>query len=203
MTFCQTCTIVRLHMKKSLLRWMAAVGTALVLSVMTVFPASAEEKGIGPGYEDVIEETDGRPSDPMEMALLKKAAEASSSETKAADADGLPASETEKQPEAPEKTATAGASYGTFKISGYCNCSRCSGGNNYTYSGTVPKANHTLSADLDKFPLGTKLYIDGVVYIVEDMGGGVLGDRLDIFFDTHEEALDYGVKEVEVFAVIE
>lgn len=102
--------------------------------------------------------------------------------------------------EAPE-TGKQGASLGMFTTTGYCNCSRCSGGFNLTYSGTVPKANHTLSADLDLFPIGTKLMINGIVYTVEDMGGSVDGHKVDIYYDTHEEAVAHGTKQEEVFMV--
>ena len=78
---------------------------------------------------------------------------------------------------------------GTFTVTGYCNCEKCSGGHGYTYSGTVPQANHTLSADLTLLPLGTKVMIDDIVYTVEDKGGGVDGKKVDIYFATHEEAL--------------
>lgn len=90
---------------------------------------------------------------------------------------------------------------GEFSASGYCNCSRCSGGHNLTYSGTVPKAGHTIAADTSVFPIGTKIMIDGVVYTVEDIGGGVNGNRLDIFFASHQEAVDYGLKRVKVYSV--
>ena len=36
--------------------------------------------------------------------------------------------------------------------------------------------------------------IDGKVYTAEDIGGGVKGDHVDIFVDTHEETLAGGVK---------
>ena len=62
---------------------------------------------------------------------------------------------------------------------------------------------HTISADLDQFPLGTKLLIDGIVYTVEDKGSGVAENHLDIYFDTHKEALDYGLQKVEVFEAVE
>lgn len=45
--------------------------------------------------------------------------------------------------------------------------------------------------------------IDGVVYTVEDMGHGVDGNWLDIYFDTHEEALNYGLKTVDVYRAAE
>lgn len=106
------------------------------------------------------------------------------------------ASESENEPELPE-----GESAGLFTITGYCGCSRCSGGHLLTYSGTVPTANHTISADLDVFPLGTKLRIGDVVYTVEDKGSSVRDNLLDIYYDTHEAALANGTYSAEVFVV--
>ena len=56
---------------------------------------------------------------------------------------------------------------------------------------------------LDQFPLGTKLLIDGIIYTVEDKGSGVVENHLDIYFDTHKEALDYGLQKAEVFEAVE
>ncbi len=89
---------------------------------------------------------------------------------------------------------------GEFTASGYCNCQKCSGGYSKTYSGTIPKANHTIAADLDYYPIGTKLMIDGIVYTVEDRGSGVNDNRLDIYFATHAEALAFGLQKVDVYA---
>lgn len=97
----------------------------------------------------------------------------------------------------------AGEYIGSFQASAYCTCDTCSGGSKLTYSGTVPKPEHTIAADLNVFPLGTRLWIDGVVYTVEDVGSGVTDNRLDIYFATHEEALDFGLKTVEVYSVKE
>lgn len=94
-----------------------------------------------------------------------------------------------------------GESLGMFSTTAYCNCSECSSGHSLTYSGTVPKAKHTISADLDVFPLGTKLIIGNTVYTVEDIGSSVDGRTLDIFFNSHSEALEYGRQSVEVFDV--
>ena len=76
-----------------------------------------------------------------------------------------------------DEDTTSGMSLGAFTITGYCNCDSCSGGHNLTYSGTVPKANHTISADLNLFPIGTQLLINGTVYTVEDMGSSVNGKK--------------------------
>ena len=100
------------------------------------------------------------------------------------------------------QTGTRGSYLGEFDTTAYCNCqSCCSGGFALTYSGTVPKANHTISADITRFPIGTRLMIGDTIYTVEDIGSGVYANRLDIYFDTHQEALDYGRKTVDVYAV--
>jgi 3D (Asp-Asp-Asp) domain-containing protein len=92
-------------------------------------------------------------------------------------------------------------SLGIFKITGYCSCDECSGGKNLTYSGTVPVPNHTISADLAVYPLGTKLRIGDVIYTVEDKGSAVNSQLLDIYYATHEEALAKGTYKAEVFLV--
>lgn len=104
----------------------------------------------------------------------------------------------EDKKEAPKPKET---SLGQFTITGYCGCDHCSGTHNLTYSGVVPTANHTISADLNLFPLGTKLKIDGITYTVEDKGSAVKGKTLDIYYDTHEEALARGRYTTEVFLV--
>lgn len=108
-------------------------------------------------------------------------------------------------PEAAAETVSSkkGASLGIFTTTGYCSCDICSKGNKLTYSGTVPQANHTISADLNVYPIGTKLMINDIIYTVEDMGSSVNGNKIDIYYATHEEALEHGMKKEEVFAVIE
>lgn len=90
---------------------------------------------------------------------------------------------------------------GTFTVTGYCGCETCSGGHSLTYSGVVPTADHTISADLSRFPIGTRLMIGDTIYTVEDKGSSVQGDTVDIFYDTHEEALKHGTTHQEVFLV--
>lgn len=96
-----------------------------------------------------------------------------------------------------------GESLGIFKTTGYCSCSKCSGGSGLTYSGTVPQPNHTISADITVLPLGTKVIIGETVYTVEDIGSSVDGHTVDLYFSSHQEALAYGVKKQEVFQAIE
>lgn len=99
-----------------------------------------------------------------------------------------------------EETAAyeKGHSLGMFTTTGYCNCSKCSKGFNLTYSGTTPKADYTISANADVFPIGTKVMIDGIVYTVEDIGAH--GNSIDIYYGSHQAALNHGMKTQEVFA---
>lgn len=90
---------------------------------------------------------------------------------------------------------------GSFQATAYCGCESCSGGHTLTYSGTVPQANHTIAADLEHYPIGTKLLINGIVYTVEDKGTHVQDQRIDIYFATHEEALAFGLQTVDVYSV--
>lgn len=95
-----------------------------------------------------------------------------------------------------------GKSLGIFKTTAYSPCKKCSAGKGLTYSGTVPKADHTISADLSVLPMGTKVMIGDTVYTVEDIGSSVKGNFIDIFFNTHQEAVNYGMQKKEVFSVV-
>lgn len=80
--------------------------------------------------------------------------------------------------------------YGECRITFYCPCSSCCGqwANSPTASGVMPTANHTVASDL---PFGTKLEIDNQEYVVEDRG--VSGMQIDIYVDSHSEALERGL----------
>ena len=85
-----------------------------------------------------------------------------------------------------------------FKTTAYCACRKCCGkwANGKTATGTTPTQGRTIAVDKREIPLGTHVLIDGVEYIAEDTG--VRGKHIDIFFNSHSEALKYGVKYVEV-----
>jgi 3D (Asp-Asp-Asp) domain-containing protein len=58
----------------------------------------------------------------------------------------------------------------------------------------------TIAADTRYYPFGTRMHIPGYGYgIVEDRGGAIKGaDRLDLYFDSHRDALRWGRRRVEV-----
>ena len=37
---------------------------------------------------------------------------------------------------------------------------------------------------------------------VEDIGGGIKGNRIDVYFSTHQEACEWGVREVQVYVIV-
>lgn len=102
-----------------------------------------------------------------------------------------------------EKPLPEGTSLGMFSVTGYCNCDLCSSGSQLTYSGTMPQAGHTISADISLYPIGTKLRIKDIIYTVEDIGSNVVQNKVDIYYDTHEEALAHGTQQMEVFLIPE
>ena len=84
-------------------------------------------------------------------------------------------------------TSTTGGT--TYKVTAYCPCSKCCGkSTGRTASGTKATPGRTVAAS-SKFAFGTKLNIGGHVYTVEDRGGAVNGNKIDIFVGSHSEAL--------------
>ena len=81
-----------------------------------------------------------------------------------------------------------------FKVTAYCSCAKCCGKTTgRTASGTKATAGHTVAAS-GQFSFGTKLMINGQEYTVEDRGGAIQGNRIDIYMNSHAEALAWGVK---------
>ena len=101
--------------------------------------------------------------------------------------------------EAPVITTTT-TSLGEFLVTHYCACDACTGpwSDGITKSGTEATANRTIAAD-KSIPFGTVLIIEGQEYIVEDRGGSIAGNRVDIFIEDHQEALEKGIYFAEVF----
>lgn len=89
----------------------------------------------------------------------------------------------------------------TFKITAYCPCAKCCGkATGRTAAGTKATAGRTVAAS-SQFAFGTKLNIGGHTYVVEDRGGAVKGNKIDIFVNSHAEALQWGVRYLNVSVV--
>lgn len=96
-------------------------------------------------------------------------------------------------------------SLGVYTITAYCACERCCGKDpsdplyGITATGTMATEGRTIAVDPSVIPYGTVVYIDEQAYVAEDCGGGIRGEQIDLYFDTHDEALQWGVQEREVF----
>lgn len=90
---------------------------------------------------------------------------------------------------------------GEFSLTGYCTCTKCTKGAGITYTGTIPRHGHTVAADKTVLPMGTMIILEGTtaqrdiadtyngVYRVEDIGGAVKGNMIDIYQSPHEAAV--------------
>ena len=110
-----------------------------------------------------------------------------------------------KEVEASERNMS---SLGTFKITFYCPCRKCSGKyGHHTSSGAYATEGRTIAVDTRVIPYGTKVYIEGYgEYVAEDTGGKwVRGNHIDIFLEDHLTCLDdaHGKKYREVYVINE
>lgn len=77
---------------------------------------------------------------------------------------------------------------GTFLCTAYDDCAECQEGFvGMTAIGVAPQVAHTIAVDPNIIPLGSRVLINGIEYVAEDVGGGVDGNRIDIFVGSHDE----------------
>ena len=88
-----------------------------------------------------------------------------------------------------------------YKVTAYCACAKCCGKTNgITAMGTKATEGRTVAAS-SKFAFGTKLNINGHVYTVEDRGGAITGNKIDVYLNSHAAALAWGVRYLPVSVV--
>lgn len=119
----------------------------------------------------------------------------------------------------PRRVRDADARVIRMEVTAYCHCGDCCGWRrnwlgrpvyNYgpkegqrkqvgiTASGTRVRPG-TLAADTSRFPFGTIMYVPGYGYgVVEDRGGAIRGNKLDVYYRTHEQALEWGRQHLDV-----
>ena len=94
---------------------------------------------------------------------------------------------------------------GEFTVTYYCGEDYphiCGTANGVTSSGATAFAGVTVAADPSIIPTGTYIYIKGVgMRVVQDTGGGIQGNKLDVYVDTHDEALENGIHEASVWII--
>jgi 3D (Asp-Asp-Asp) domain-containing protein len=95
-----------------------------------------------------------------------------------------------------------------MEVTAYCACPKCCGPNaqGITASGKLVDYNggKFVAADTSVLPFGTRLLIPGYdaqAVEVIDRGGAIKGNHLDVFFATHEQALQWGRQWIPVTVV--
>ena len=107
----------------------------------------------------------------------------------------------------PEEIEPVLEELGEFRLTAYCACRKCCGkdpgdfGYGVTASGAVVEAGRTIAVDSSVIPLGSEIVIGGHTYVAEDTGSAIKGNRIDIYFDTHQEALNFGVQYADVYII--
>ncbi len=91
-------------------------------------------------------------------------------------------------------------SLGIFKLTAYDACLLCCGKTDgITATGTIAAEGRTIAVDPRVIPYGSRVMINGNIYIAEDTGKKIIGNYIDVFLNTHERAKQFGVKQAEVF----
>jgi len=91
-----------------------------------------------------------------------------------------------------------------FRVTAYCPCAKCCGkfADNVTASGYIIYDGDRFIAAPPEYDFGTVMLIPGYneskPVPVRDRGGVIKADKLDVYFDTHQEALNWGVQYLEV-----
>ncbi|MBK5240574.1 MAG: DUF348 domain-containing protein [Clostridium sp.] len=58
----------------------------------------------------------------------------------------------------------------------------------------------TVAVDPRVIPLGTKFYVEGYGYgIAEDIGGAIKGNRIDLYYDTLSQSMNWGSRNVDIY----
>lgn len=81
-------------------------------------------------------------------------------------------------------------------VTHYCACTICCGEGADGTTASGKKAVSGIVAMSEDYPFGTQIEIDGVLYTVEDRGGAITGNDVDIYVPTHNEAIRRGAKTV-------
>lgn len=124
--------------------------------------------------------------------------------------------EIESDKESDANRAVKPVSLGNFRLTAYCSCSLCCGewannrpldenGNKIVYGsiGERLKEGYSVAVDPTIIPYQSKVIINDNVYEAQDCGGAIKENRIDVYFENHDDALEFGVQYAEVFTISE
>jgi 3D (Asp-Asp-Asp) domain-containing protein len=91
-----------------------------------------------------------------------------------------------------------------MRVTAYCACPRCCGrfADGLTACGYRIRPGDRFVAADKGLPFGMEIIVPGYnadrPVVVLDRGGLITGNRLDVYFDTHQQAKNWGVKYLDV-----
>jgi 3D (Asp-Asp-Asp) domain-containing protein len=96
-----------------------------------------------------------------------------------------------------------------MEVTAYCPCTKCCGPNAHGMTASGKDVSYNggvfVAADTTQYAFGTKLsvpgYHEGQSVEVIDRGSAIKGDHLDVFFPTHEQAVQWGRQRLPVTIV--
>jgi len=103
------------------------------------------------------------------------------------------------------KEENGSARFLEVEVTAYCPCHICCGkSDGITSSGKPAQVNRTIAIDPTVIPLGTRLYLEGIgIFVAEDTGGVIKGNKIDLFMNDHQKALEFGVKTTKAYILQE
>ncbi len=99
-----------------------------------------------------------------------------------------------------------------FTLTAYCSCEKCCGdwannrpvdsdGKEIVVGATGQRLKEGVSIAVDPrvIPYGTIVEFLNKKYVAQDCGGAIKGNRIDVYFMSHDQALEFGVQKEPVF----
>lgn len=94
----------------------------------------------------------------------------------------------------------------TMNVSAYCPCVTCCGKDDGITANETPAKQWYTVASGERYAMGTIIYIPSLSdkpnqgwFVVEDRGGAIKNDKLDIYFESHQVAWDFGRHDLECY----
>ena len=173
---------------------------ALCVTAAAVFTAAGVL--IGRAFAQGAGNTDAAAKDTIsnaaEREYLREPAERDKAQNTAAERETTDSAERELRIE-----ETYG--YTQFTATAYCKCTECNGrwgtdkpdGQAESATGAKLSEGESIAADFSVLPPFTQVEISGMgIYTVHDCGSAIKGNRIDIYFENHEDAQAFGVQTV-------
>lgn len=104
---------------------------------------------------------------------------------------------------------------GRFELTAYCSCYKCCGeyalnrpideNGNEIVKGSIGQRLYqgvSIAVDPNVIPYGSKVLIDGEEYVAHDCGGKIKQNRIDVYFDNHNDARAFGRQWHDVYLVV-